>query len=168
MKRIVGIFLAVAFCSSIFVAASFAAEKFAYVDLAKIFNDYNKRKDYEKTILDKENSYNTEREKKVNELKALNDKLSMLSDKEKTAKQQDMQIKIDALKEFDRQKVTDLRKENDEKMTEIFKDIQEAVKQVAEKESDTFVFSSQSLIYQDKKYEVTDSVVEILNKNYKK
>ena len=143
---------------------SLAADlKIAYVDLSKIFSEYGKTKDYDKALGDKEGAYSAEREKKVSEIKQLQDKMNVLSDKEKEAKKSDYESKVKAFQDFDRQKQTDLRKEQDEKMKEILKDIEEAVKKYAEKEGYNFVFNDRVLVYQDKSYEITDKIVDILN-----
>ncbi len=145
-----------------------AADKLAYVDLSRTFSEYVKTKDYDKTLSEKENAFNQEKEKKVNEVKQLQDKMNLLSDKEKEAKKPDMETKIKALQEFDRQKQQDLRKEQDEKMKEILKDIEDAVKKYSEKEGYSFVFNDRVLVYESKSYDITDKVIEILNKGYKK
>ena len=48
-----------------------AAEKLAYIDLSRTFNEYNKTKDYDKKLTDKESSYISERDKRVGEFKDL-------------------------------------------------------------------------------------------------
>jgi len=167
MKRTAVVLLAVIFCLSLLGIAQ-AAEKFAYVDLSRIFSEYGKTKEYDKNLSDKENAYSQEREKKVNEVKQFQDKMNLLSDKEKETKKADMETKVKALQDFDRQKQTDLRKEQDEKMKEILQDIQETVKKYSEKEGYTFVFNDRVLVYQNKAYDITDKIVDLLNKGYKK
>lgn len=53
-------------------------------------------------------------------------------------------------------------------MKEILKDIEETVKKYAEKEGYTFVFNDRVLVYQDKSYDITSKIIDILNKAYKK
>jgi Skp family chaperone for outer membrane proteins len=53
-------------------------------------------------------------------------------------------------------------------MKEIFKDIEEAVKQYAEKEGYTLVFNDRVFVYQTKNMDITDKALDILNKGYKK
>ena len=153
---------------SILVGVALAADKFAYVDLSRSFSEYNKTKDYDKMLGDKESAYQSEREKKLGEIKGLQDKMNLLSDKEKESKKTDIETKVKTLQDFDRQKETDLRKEQDEKMKEILKDIEEAVKEYAQKEGYTLVFNDRVLVYQTKNLDITDKIVEILNKGYKK
>jgi outer membrane protein len=168
MKRALVVLFVAIFCLGLWVKPSLAADKFAYIDLSRTFSEYGKTKDYDKTLTDKENVYSTEREKKVNEIKQFQDKINLLSDKEKDTKKSELESKIKTLQDYDRQKQTDLRKEQDEKMKEILKDIEEAVKQYAEKEGYTFVFNDRVLVYQNKSLDITDKIIEILNKGHKK
>lgn len=142
-----------------------AAEKIAYVDLTKIFSEYNKTKDYDKILGDKEDAYKKEREKIVSDAKQFQEKMNLMSDKEKEAKQGDLENKLKTLQEFDRQKQTDLRKEQDEKMKELLKDINDAIKVYAEKEGYALVFNDRALVYQAKSLDITDQIIEIVNKN---
>jgi len=168
MKKLAVVFCGAVFCLMLFVGVSYAADKFGYVDLSKIFTEYNKTKDYDKVLGDKEAVYTTERDKKIADVKQFQEKLNLLSDKEKVAKKTEFETKLKALQEYDRQKQTDLRKEQDEKMKEILKDIQDAVKQYAEAQGYTIVFNDRVLVYQTKSMDISDKVVEIVNKNYKK
>jgi Skp family chaperone for outer membrane proteins len=140
-----------------------AAEKMAYVDLSRIFSEYNKTKEYDKVLTDKEKIYTEEREKKATEVKGFQDKLSLLTEKEQEAKKSELDAKVKALQEYDRQRQTDLRKEQDEKMKEIMKDIEEAVKTYSIKEGYTLVFNERVLIYQSKNLDITDKIISILN-----
>lgn len=167
MRKIANIFLGIVFCLSVLAGASFAAEKFAYVDLSRAFSEYSKTKEYDKALSDKENLYNTEREKKVNEIKQFQDKINLLSDKEKDAKKGDLEAKVKTFQEDDRQRQTDLRKEQDEKMKVILKDIEEAVKVYSEKEGYTLVFNDRVLVYQNKSLDITDKILDRLNNSYK-
>jgi Skp family chaperone for outer membrane proteins len=94
--------------------------------------------------------------------------MNLLTDKEKESKKADMEARIKALQDFDREKQTDLRKEENEKMKEILKDIEEVVKGYSEKEGYTMVFNDRVLVYQVKNMDITDKIVEILNKGYPK
>jgi len=164
MRKAAGVFFGIILGLSILVGTSFAAEKFAYVDLSRIFSEYGKTKEYDKVLGDKENVYSAEREKKVNEIKQFQDKFNLLSDKEKEAKKADLESRVKTFQDYDRQKQADLRKEQDEKMKEILKDIEDTVKEYSEKEGYTLVFNDRVLVYQNKNLEITDKIVAILNK----
>jgi len=140
-----------------------AADKFAYIDLSRTFSEYNKTKGYDKTLSDKEKVYTDERDKKVAELKAFQDKLSLLNDKEREAKGGELQNKVKDFQEYDRSKQADLRKEQDEKMKEILKDIEAAVKKYSEKEGYTMVLNDRVLVYQIPSMDITSQIIAILN-----
>jgi outer membrane protein len=168
MKRTGIFFWALILGLGLSIGTAHAADKFAYVDLTKIFSEYTKTKDYDKVLGDKQNAYEGERDKLVAEVKGFQDKLNLLSDKDKEAKKSELENKIKNLQEFDRQKQGDLRKEQDERMKELLKDINEAIKQYAEKEGYTMVFNDRVLVYQDKSLDITDKIVSIVNKGSKK
>jgi len=168
MKRIAGVFFGVVVCLAMLAGTSLAADKFGYVDLSKIFSEYGKTKDYDKVLGDKESVYTAERDKKVSEIKQFQEKYNLLSEKEKATKKSDLEGKLKTLQEYDRQKQSDLRKEQDEKMREILKDIEDAVKQYSEKEGYTLVFNDRVLVYQTKSMDITDKIIEILSRGYVK
>jgi outer membrane protein len=163
MKRFTAVLLATVFIGVVAVGIAQAADKFAYVDLSRVFSEYGKTKDYDKALSEKEKKYTEERDKKVNEIKQFEDKMNLLSEKNKEAKKQELDKKIKGFQEYDRLQQTDLRKEQDEKMKDILQDIEGAVKSYSQKENFTLVFNDRVLIFQDKKLDITDEVVKILN-----
>ncbi len=160
---VLGVFLSL----TLLMGIAAAADKLGYIDLSRTFNEYTKTKGYDKTLSDKEKVYTDERDKKVADLKAFQDKLSLLNDKEREAKGAELQAKVKSFQDYDRQKQADLKKEQEERMKEILKDIEEAVKKYSEKEGYTFVFNDRVLVYQNKAMEITNQVIEILNKGGK-
>ncbi len=168
MKKVIGVLAGLFLCGLFLTSGAFAADKFGYVDLSRLFSEYGKTKDYDKTLSEKQNVFRTEIDKKTNEVKQYQDKLNLLSDKEKEAKKGEFETKVKGLQDFERQKLTDLRKEQDERMKEIFKDIEDAVKLYAEKEGYTLVFNDRIFVYQTKSMDITEKVLAILSKNYKK
>lgn len=164
-KKFVLVLVAAVFVLGLSAISARAAEiKLGYVDLSKLFDGYQKTKDYDKLLSDKEKAYETERDKKVADVKQLQDKLSLLSEKEKANKQAEFDNKVKALQDYDQQKQTDLRKERDEKIKEILQDIDKAIRAYAEKEGYTLVFNDRVLVYQQKQLDITDKIVDILGK----
>ncbi|MFA5310808.1 MAG: OmpH family outer membrane protein [Candidatus Omnitrophota bacterium] len=164
MRKLVLVLAAALLGMFIVTNSVYAQDKLAYIDLSRSFSEYNKTKDYDKKLTDQENSYVSERDKKVGEFNALKDKFALLSDKEKEAKKGELESKAKVLKDFVTQKEEDLRKQQEEKMKEILKDIQDAVKSYSEKSGITFVFNDRVLVYQTKSMDITDDIIAILNK----
>ena len=154
----------VVFSLFLFAECAQAADKFGYIDLSRTFSEYNKTKNYDKVLGDKEKAYTDERDKKVAELKSLQDKYNLLNDKERESKRAELESKMKSFQESDRQKQEVLRKEQDDKMKEILKDIEDAVKKYSEKEGYTMVFNDRVLVYQNKSMDITSQVIEALNK----
>ncbi len=164
MRKSLLVILGTVFGLTVWFGVASAADKFGYVDLSKVFSEYSKTKEYDKTLGDKEVVYEAEREKKINEVKQLQDKFNLLSDKEKESKKGELEAKVKSVQEYDRQKQTDLRKEQDDKMKELLKDIEETIKQYASKEGYTMVFNNRVLVYQAKELDISDKIVELINK----
>jgi len=142
----------------------YAEGKFAYVDFGRVFDEYSKTKEYDKVLGTQQEAYEKEREGKVNEVKKLQEKLSLLSEEERNARKSELEDKIAQLQEFDRSSTQDLRKQRDEKAQEIFKDIKDTINVYAQKEGITFVFDGRALIFGDKSSDITEKVLNILNK----
>lgn len=166
MKKIflsvMGFVLTLFFCAGI----ACAQEKLAYVDLGRLFDEYAKTKEYDKILADQEKAFEKERENKVNEVKKLQDSLNLLSDKEREGKKGDLENKIKELQEFDRSKTQDLRKERDERVQEIFKDIKGAIDEYAASSGYVLIFDSRALVFEAKNLDITDKVLGILVKKY--
>ncbi len=150
-------------CGVLVAGAAHAADKFASVDMLRVFSEYNKTKDYDKTLADKQSAYEGDRDKMVTEIQQAQEKMNLLSDKEKEAKKPDLEKKIKDLQNFDRQKQTDLRKEQDDKTKELIKDITDTINKYAEKEGYTLIFNDRALVFQAKGYDITDKIVELVN-----
>ena len=67
------------------------------------------------------------------------------------------------LEEFDRQKLTDLRKERDEKVREILLEIEEVIKKYAQKEKYDIILNDRVLTYGDQSLDLTEKILEMLN-----
>jgi len=164
MKKLLVVLCGVLLAAFVLTGVALAADKLAYINLSRAFNEYSKTKDYDKALTEKETSYTAERDKKIGELNSLKDKINLLSDKEKEAKKADFEAKAKTVKDFITQRETELRKEQEDKMKEILKDIEEAVKTYAEKDGITMVFNDRVLVYQNKTMDITDKIIEMLNK----
>jgi len=164
MKKLLAVLCGVLVSAFVLTGVAQAADKFAFINLARAFSEYNKTKEFDKNLTEKEKNYTNERDKKLNELNALKDKFNLLSDKEKESKKTELENKAKAIKEFITQRENDLRKEQEDKMKEVLKDIETTVKTYSEKQGYTLVFNDRVLVYQTKSMDITDQIVGLLNK----
>lgn len=149
-------------CYLLFSFSVAFAEKIGFVDLSRLFDSYAKTVDYERDLEEKVKKIGIfEKEKEIEELK---DQLPLLSEKERTKKEDEIKEKFQDLQKIN----LELTKERDEKMKEILKDIEEAISEYATKSGFSLVLNDRVLLYQDKSLDLTDKVLEILKKKYKK
>ena len=168
MKRKFVVLLAVVL-GFMFIHPTFAQEtKICTVDPIRLFDEYKKREDFDKDLEAKTKVKEAERNKLIEDLKEIQDKLALLSDQEKEKKQKELTTKSQQLQELDQKLKQDFRKDWDEKLRQILEDIKKVVEDLAKKEGYTFVLDSKALLYGSKDMDVTSRIVETLNKNYKK
>jgi Skp family chaperone for outer membrane proteins len=145
----------------------FAAGKMGYVDLSSTFDKYEKTKVYDDALASVQSGKEKELEQISNEIKALEDKMSLLSEKEKAAKQLELEGKKKTLTDLSQKVALDLRKERDEKLKEILQDIEKVVQSYAQKNGYDFIFNDRVLLYGAANADVTQDIVDLLNGGYK-
>ena len=153
----------------LFTSMAFAAEaKYAFVDLSKVFDSYQKTKEYDAVLQKEADGFQKEREGLINKIKDGQGKLALLKDAEKQKLSEDLDKQKQGLIEYDQNKRTELAKKRDDKVREILQEIQKIVEDIAKKESYTFVFNDRVLIYGDQTKNITEQVLKALNDSYKK
>ena len=148
---------------------SLAADlKIAYVDLAKVFDNYQKTKEFDAVLQSEGEAFQKQRDAMVQKIQDAQSKLSLMNDTEKAAKQADIEKQKDAVVAFDKEKRTELAKKRDDKVREILTEIQNVVSGIATKEGYTYVLNDRVMIYGDPQFNITDEVMKTLNDSYKK
>jgi len=169
MERLTRILVIAVFVLGIFLLQdTFAAENIAYVDLGLVFDGYEKTKDFDVKL---EGSQKSEQEKidsKVEQIKQLQDKLPLLSDKEKETKGLEIDSLTRDLQEFQSSAEMELRSSRDEKLREILKDIQDTIEKVAQEKEYKFILNDRMLLYGDTTLDISNDILKRLNDSYKK
>ena len=148
-------------------ALAAAAPKIGMVEISRVFDEYQKTKDQDRALEDKQNRKQAEREKMVDEVKKLKEEMELLSEKGREDKQVVYEEKLKKLQDFDRAAGDELRRERDLMGREIFKEITAAIKDLGQKEGFTVVLDERAAIYSDKEVDLTDRILDSLNKSYK-
>ncbi|MDD5135867.1 MAG: OmpH family outer membrane protein [Candidatus Omnitrophica bacterium] len=169
MKKSIVLLTAVLFAAGLFVGPicekAFAKElKIGYVDLAKVFDEYKKTKDAEKSLEEKGKAKEADRTKMVDELKKMKDEQALLSEKGKAEKQNIIDVKIKALQEYDTKARNDLVKERNDALGGIMKDIEKIVTDYAKANGFDFVVNSRTMLYGSEQYDLTSEILARLNK----
>jgi outer membrane protein len=148
-------------------SGAFAAEaKFGYVDLAKVFDEYQKTKEFDKALEAKGASKQAERDKIVAEVKKLRDEAELMSAKAKEDKQGVIDEKIKQLQEFDRTTRDALRRERDTMVRDILKEIEKVIQDHGKAQGYTFIFNDRVLVFKSEGNDLTAPVLKTLNDSY--
>ena len=146
--------------------AQAAEVKIGYVDLARIFDEYQKTKDFDKTLESKSVLKQGEREKFVNEVKKLRDEAELLNAKAKDDKQAAIDEKLKGLQDFDRVTRDALRKERDVMVRDILKEIELVIQDFGKAQGYSFIFNDRVLVFKSEGSDLTPQVIKVLNDSY--
>jgi len=151
--------------------ASFAqaqVKKIGYLDLSRIFDSYEKTKEYDNVLEEQYAQYEKERNIKVEKIQEKQGKLSLLKEDEKKKAEEEIQNMVSDLQEYDMAQRTDLTKKRDERIREILLEVEQIVSDYAKKEGYDVILNDRVLIYGSEGMDVTGKVLELLNASYKK
>lgn len=161
--------VAAAVFSLALTSSVFAKEmKIAFVDLAQLFDKYQKTKEYDASLQKKGEGFQKQRDDMIAKIQSAQGKLAVLKDDEKQKLQADIDKQKNELIEFDKDKRTELAKERDEKVREILLEIERIVSDIAKKEGYDYILNDRVLIYGDQTQNLTERVLKSLNDSYKK
>jgi outer membrane protein len=148
---------------------SLAADlKIAYVDLGKVFDNYQKTKEFDAVLQSEGEAFQKERDAMVQKIQDAQSKLDLMKDTEKAAMQADIEKQKNDVVAYDKEKRTALAKRRDDKVREILTEIQGVTSTIAKNEGYTFVLNDRVMIYGDPQFNITDEVMKNLNDSYKK
>ena len=142
--------------------------KVAYVDLGRMFDEYEKTKAYDKLLEVDNKKFQEDRTKKIDAIRDLQGKAVALKEDAKAKSEKEIEKFKAELLTFDQQNRTDLTKARDEKVREILMDIEKTVSEYAKKEGYSFVFNDKMLIYGTESMNITEPVLKGLNEAYLK
>ena len=142
--------------------------KIAWVDLGRLFNEYEETKLKDGELEKESKAFEEERQKMIDSVRDGQNKLALLKEDEKKKLQDELDKQRAQLVEFDRQKRTDLLKKRDQSVRDVLLKIEKVVSDYAKKEGYTLVLNDRVLIYGDQGYNITDPILKTLNENYSK
>ncbi len=137
--------------------------KIGYINLGKTFDEYEKTQQYEKSLGDKGDKKEKDREKLVADIKKLKDEMILLSDKGKTEKQEAVDEKMAELQDFDKETRDELRSERDNMVRDILSEIDKVIRDFGEKNGFTVILNDRILVYGNEALDITQDIIGILN-----
>ncbi|MFC1709459.1 OmpH family outer membrane protein [Candidatus Omnitrophota bacterium] len=168
IKLVVSLVFVVFLANIFLLSEAFAENKIVYVDLAAVFDGYEKTKDYDVNLEETQNGKQTEIDAMVEEIKGMQDKLDLLTDSEKKSKEEEIDKKTRELQEFQRSAEVDLRETRNERLKEVLEDIQEVVEEIAKQNKYDYILNDRVLLYGGENLDISDEVLKKLNERYKK
>ena len=145
-----------------------APKRIAFMDLSKVFDNYEKTKESDKLLETDHAAYEKERNEKIEKLQEAQGKLALLKAEEKSKAEADVAKMKEDLIAYDNAKRTDLTKKRDEKIREILLEIEKVTSDFAKKEKYDLILNDRVLVYGDETMDVTEKVLTILNQGVKK
>ena len=143
-----------------------AGDKVAYMDLGKVFDEYNKTKDLDKQLEAKSNTKQGDRDKLVAEIKKMKDDLDLAKDADKAKKQSAIEEKLKKLQDFDKESRDALRKDRDDMARSILKEIKDTIDDIGKKEGYVYILDSRAVLFGGDVNNLTDRILKILNDQY--
>ena len=159
------VFLTVIFCAKFAYAADL---KIAYVDIGKVFDEYEKTKKYDQELQEAGKGKQEKRDAIVYEVRRLRDEQALLSEDKKKETQGAIESKLKELEDFDGQAQKELSEKRNGVMKEVFTDIEDVVKRFGERKGYDLIFNERALLFKSVKYDVTNDILNELNKEYAK
>lgn len=170
MKNLKVVFLSavlvVTFCAIKPAQAAGEFKKVGVMDLSKVFDNYQRTKDYDAVLEGKTKDYEKARNEKIDKIKDLQNKMALLKENEKEAVTADLEKMRTELASFDQAQQVDLRKQRDEKIREILLEVEKVTSDFAKKEKYDVIFNDRVLVYGADGLDVSSEVLTILNTGY--
>ena len=141
--------------------------KIAYVDMGKLFDNYERTKTSEAVLEKKGKQKESELEGRVNELKKLRENLELLNDRARQAKTREIEAKADELKRFRANTARDLRSERDDIAQQILQEIRTVVTDYGKANGFSMILDERTMLYGQPSYDATDEVLTLLNSRHK-
>ena len=168
MKRVQTLGLTIILSLAMAAFASAKELKIAYVDLSRLFDNYQKTKEYDAVLQKDGDAFQKERDGMIAKIRDAQGKLALLKEDEKQKLTADIEKQKADLIEYDKQKRGDLAKKRDEKVREILLEIEKIVSGLAKAQGYDYILNDRVLIYGDATQNITDQVLKALNDSYKK
>ncbi len=142
--------------------------KIGVVSLRTVFDSYEKTKEYNQKLSQKTAEIDKKIQSLQKEIEKLRASLEVVGEKERPKKIQELRQKEAELRRYQLESMRSIGQERDKYMREILKDIKPVITEYAKKHGYKIILNEDMLLYSDDAYDLTDEIVDILNRNYKK
>lgn len=141
--------------------------KLGYVDVEKVFNEYEVTKQNDAKLKEEGKAKTAERTALVDEIKKLKDESELLSEDARKEKDAVIEQKLKALRDFDEKTKNELRNKRDFLLKKIFDDIRVTIEEVGKAEGYSLIFNDRALLFKTESYDITNLVIQKVNEKAK-
>ena len=139
--------------------------KMGFVDVEKVFNEYELTKQNDAKLKEEGKAKTSERSGLVEEIKKLKEEAELLSEEARKEKEAVIEEKLKNLRDFDEKTKNELRSKRDFLLKKIFDEIRQNIEEVGKEENYTFIFNDRALLYKTAGNDLTAQVVKRMNEN---
>ena len=142
--------------------------KIGIVNLDQVFQEYERTKASDAKLEELSDSKQAERDKFVSEIKSMREELILLNQDARAERQKAIEEKLRELANFDQQVKENFRKQREETLKVILKDIEEIVTAYGKENGFDLVLNERAVLYQVEAIDITKEILTILNARYAK
>ncbi len=165
MKKYTGLLFLIA---TMLLSGNVFAAGIAYVDVAEVFDNYQKTKDQDLSLKNVGEQKEKERASLVKAARQLEDEMSLLAKDARQQKQEQLIEKKRQLEDFDREVRRQLGESREKVVREIFQDIDATIAEFGKAKGYDFILNDRVLLYRNPSLNITKAVLAELMKKYKK
>ncbi len=165
MKKCTGIIFLMAI---MLLSGNAFAAGIAYVDVAEVFDNYQKTKDQDLALKNIGEQKEKERAELVKAARQLEDEISLLAKEARQPKQEQLIEKKRQLEDFDREVRRQLGEGREKVVREIFQDIDATIAEYGKAKGYDFILNDRVLLYRNPTLNITKDILQELIKKYKK
>ena len=138
--------------------------KIGYVNLAKVFDGYERTKASETDLEKQGKQKDAELQGRLNDLKKMREGLELLNDQAREAKTREIEQKSDDLQRFKNTTLRELGRERQKLADSILQDIQRTIIEYAKANGFSLILQQDKVVlYGQPAYDVTDEILKALN-----
>lgn len=164
MKKALIILIAFLLIAPQAFAAKDKESKIGYVDLLRVFGEYEKTQESEAALEKKAEGKNKERDKLVGEIKKLQDEAELLSESEREKKASELEEKLKDLRDFDRATREELNRERDSMGRDVLIEINKTIVDYGKKNNFDLILDSRTLFYGGEAMDISNDIIKEINK----
>ncbi len=166
MKKILIISLGLFFFSGLGISGFAAELKIGYVNTIEVFNEYQRTKDQEEQLETKKEEVTKILQAKEKEIRDAQGKLEVLREDQREEEIKKLQAKMHQYRDLRQKELEGVQEKRDQMMRDIVEDIDQAIKDYAQKNNYDLIVNGNSVLYAPDNKDLTDEILKIINQAY--